>query len=40
MTPGLGLKKKFTIQAKPNKGAVVIVNRTTAPKLKGSMELN
>jgi len=29
MTPVLRLKKEFTIQVKPNTGAVVIVNRTT-----------
>ncbi len=32
--------KEFTIQVKPNKGAVVIVNRTTPPELKAIMELN
>ena len=35
MTPVLGLKKEFTIQVKPNTGAVVIVNRTTPPEFKG-----
>ena len=34
MTPILGMKKEFTIQVKPNKGAVVIVNRTTPPEFK------
>ena len=34
MPPILGLKKEFTIQVKPNKGAVVIVNRTTPPEYK------
>ena len=32
--------KEFTIQVKPNKGAVVIVNRTTPPELEAIMELN
>ena len=40
MTPVLGLKKEFTIQVKPNVGAVIIVNRTTPPELKAIMELN
>ena len=40
MTPVLGLKKEFTIQVKPSKGTVVIVNRTTPPELKAIMELN
>ncbi len=40
MTPILGLKKEFTIQVKPNKGAVVIVNRTTPPELKTVQALN
>ena len=39
MTPVLGLKKEFTIQVKPNKGAVVIVNRTTPAELKTIMAL-
>ena len=39
MTPVLGLKKEFTIQVKPNKGAVVIVNRTTPPELKAFQAL-
>ena len=40
MTPVLGLKKEFTIQVKPNKGAVVIVNRTTPPEFKVIQALN
>ena len=40
MTPDLGLKKEFTIQVKPNKGAVVIVNRTTPPEFKAIQALN
>jgi len=38
--PDHRLKKEFTIQVKPNKGAVVIVNRATPPELKAIMELN
>ena len=40
MTPVLGLKKEFTIQVKPNVGAVVIVNRTTPPEFKAIQALN
>ena len=40
MTPVLGLKKEFTIQVKPNKRAVVIVNRTTPPEFKAIQALN
>ena len=40
MTPVLGLKKEFTIQVKPNKRAVVIVNRTTPPEFKAVQALN
>ena len=40
MTTVLGLKKEFTIQVKPNKGAVVIVNRTTPPEFKAIQALN
>jgi archaellin len=39
MTPILGLKKEFTIQVKPNKGAVII-NRTTPPEFKAVQALN
>lgn len=39
MTPILGKKKEFTIQVKPNKGAVVIVNRTTPPEFKAIQAL-
>ena len=34
MTLILGMKKDFTIQVKPNKGAAVIVNPTTPPEFK------
>ena len=40
MTPVLGLEKEFTIQVKPNKGVVVIVNRITPVELKANMFLN
>ena len=40
MTPILGLKKEFTIQVKPNKGAVIIINRTTPPEFKAVQALN
>ena len=40
LSPLLPKSKEFTIQVKPNKGAVVIVNRTTPPELKAIMELN
>ena len=40
ITPDLGLKKEFTIQVKPNKRAVVIVNRTTPPEFKAVQALN
>ena len=40
MTPILGKKKEFTIQVKPNKGAVIIVNRTTPPEFKAFQALN
>ena len=40
LSPLLPKSRKFTIQVKPNKGAVVIVNRTTPPELKAIMELN
>ena len=40
MTPVLGLKKEFTIQVKPNVGAVIIVNRTTPPEFKAIQALN
>ncbi len=39
MTPILGTKKEFTVQVKPNKGAVVIVNRTTPPEFKAIQSL-
>ena len=34
--PDHRLKKEFTIQVKPNKGAVIIVNRTTPQNTKRS----
>ena len=40
LTPLLGKDKEFTIQVKPNKGAIVIVNRRTPAELKGIMNLN
>lgn len=40
LTPVLGKGKEFAIQVRPNKGAVVIVNRTIPVGLKGIMELN
>lgn len=40
LSPLLPKNKEFTIQVKPNKGAVVIVNRTTPPELKKIMSLN
>ena len=40
LTPQLIKNKEFTIQVKPNKGAVVIVNRTTPAELKLKMSLN
>ena len=39
MTPILGKKKDFTIQVKPIKGAVGIVNRTTPPEFKAIQAL-
>ena len=40
LTPLLHKNREFTIQVKPNKGAVVIVNRSTPPELKAIMSLN
>jgi archaellin len=40
LSPLLPKSREFTIQVKPNQGAVVIVNRTTPPELKAIMELN
>ena len=41
LTPnGLEEKKEFTIQVKPNKGAVIIINRTTPPEFKTKQALN
>ena len=40
LTPLLAEKIEITVQVKPNKGAVVIVNRVTPGELKGVMELN
>jgi archaellin len=39
LTPLLSKKKEFTIQVRPNEGAVVIVNRTLPAELKGVMHL-
>ncbi len=40
MTPVLREKKEFTIQVKPNKGAVVIVNRTAPSEFKTVQTIN
>ncbi len=40
LSPLLPKNREFTIQVKPNKGAVVIVNRTTPPELKKINSLN
>ena len=40
LSPLLPKNKEFTIQVKPSKGAVVIVNRTTPGDLKKVMSLN
>lgn len=40
LSPKLGKGAEFTIQVKPNKGAVVVVNRTTPVELKTSMDLH
>ena len=40
LSPLLPKNKEFTIQVKPNVGAVVIVNRTTPGDLKAIMDLN
>ena len=40
LTPQLVKSKEFTIQVKPNKGAVVIVNRTTPGELKAINSLD
>ncbi len=40
MTPVLRAKKEFTIQVKPNKGAVVIVNRTAPDEFKAIQAIN
>ena len=39
LTPILPKKKEFTIQVKPNRGAIIIVNRTLPGELKGIMDL-
>ena len=39
LSPLLPKSKEFTVQVKPNKGAVVIVNRTTPAELKAIMSL-
>jgi archaellin len=39
LSPLLGTNKEFTIQVKPNQGAVVIVNRTTPAELKAIIDL-
>ena len=40
LTPLLGKGTEFTIQVKPNKGAVVIVNRTIPAGIQAIMDLN
>ena len=40
LSPLLGKDTEFTIQVKPSRGAVVIVNRTLPKELKGIMDLN
>ena len=40
LTPQLTKNKEFTIQVKPNVGAVVIVNRITPSELRKIMSLN
>ena len=39
LTPLLGKNTEFTIQVRPNKGAVVVVNRTIPGEVKAVMEL-
>ena len=39
ITPLLGISTEFTIQIKPNKGAVIVVNRTTPAEIKAIMDL-
>ena len=39
LTPRLAAKQEFTIQIKPNKGAVVIVTRTLPGELQGIMDV-
>ena len=40
LTPGLPKSKEFTIQVKPNRGAVVIVDRTPPGELNAIRSLN
>ncbi len=40
LSPLLAKSKEFTIQVKPNRGAVVIVNRTTPLELRAISSLN
>lgn len=40
LAPLLAEKIEFTVQVKPSKGAVVIVNRVMPGELTGVMELN
>ena len=39
MTPYLGPSKEFTIQVKPQRGAVLTINRTTPAELKSALDL-
>ena len=40
ITPLLGKSKEFTINVKPNKGAVLVINRTMPAELYRSLSLN
>ena len=40
LTPLLAKSKEFTISVKPNKGAIVFVNRTIGPEIKAINDLN
>ena len=39
LTPILGTNKEFTIQIKPNKGAVIVITRKIPAEMKGIMDL-
>ena len=40
LTPRLGKSKEFSIQVKPQTGAVLLINRTMPPELFRSLSLN